>query len=269
MMEEVVSSSDSCLWDSCLSLTPIVISSSDDNPLFVNPLESNVLLSSSSSSIHDQSFVSTFCPNCQQASSPLFHHQSMGYHVESFCSTSSLYSVSDETVWSSSRDVCLTESSSSISHRYKEEQEEESSSMLIMNSLSPSSSLMNNQGSSEDLEESGEEVYVVGTTSCPIDCCLVCGLSASGCHYGITACEGCKGFFRRAVLMNRLPGQDRHWVCKQENSPRDKNKCQIQGIKETDRRRCCKSCRLNRCLEAGMKPEAVAKSLSRQYNSIL
>ena len=32
--------------------------------------------------------------------------------------------------------------------------------------------------------------------------CLVCGGRASGCQYGVPACEGCRGFFRRSVRKN-------------------------------------------------------------------
>ena len=39
--------------------------------------------------------------------------------------------------------------------------------------------------------------------------CLVCGDKSSGVHYGVLACEGCKGFFRRALQDVGDPGSKR------------------------------------------------------------
>ena len=38
--------------------------------------------------------------------------------------------------------------------------------------------------------------------------CKVCGDKASGFHYQIVSCEGCKGFFRRSILASKI------YVCK-------------------------------------------------------
>ncbi|KAL5018622.1 hypothetical protein ScPMuIL_004344 [Solemya velum] len=73
--------------------------------------------------------------------------------------------------------------------------------------------------------------------------CLVCGDKSSGIHYGVLSCEGCKGFFRRA----------------------------LQNIGDTTRKKCfynmnceitiltrnrCQYCRLQKCLELGMSRAA-------------
>ncbi|CAF3026254.1 unnamed protein product [Rotaria socialis] len=73
--------------------------------------------------------------------------------------------------------------------------------------------------------------------------CKVCNDNSSGKHYGIFACDGCAGFFKRSIRRNR------QYVCKNHgigNCPVDKT-----------HRNQCRSCRLTRCLEAGMNKEAV------------
>nr|1LAT_A Chain A, Glucocorticoid Receptor [Rattus norvegicus]1LAT_B Chain B, Glucocorticoid Receptor [Rattus norvegicus] len=70
--------------------------------------------------------------------------------------------------------------------------------------------------------------------------CLVCSDEASGCHYGVLTCEGCKAFFKRAV-----EGQH-NYLCKYEG------KCIIDKI----RRKNCPACRYRKCLQAGMNLEA-------------
>ncbi|XP_056141663.1 retinoic acid receptor beta-like [Lampris incognitus] len=71
--------------------------------------------------------------------------------------------------------------------------------------------------------------------------CFVCQDKSSGYHYGVSACEGCKGFFRRSVQ------KDMAYSCH-----RDKN-CIIN---KTTRNRC-QYCRLQRCFAVGMSKESV------------
>uniref|UniRef100_A0A914EKA6 Uncharacterized protein n=2 Tax=Acrobeloides nanus TaxID=290746 RepID=A0A914EKA6_9BILA len=71
--------------------------------------------------------------------------------------------------------------------------------------------------------------------------CVVCGDGHAKLHYGVLACYGCKGFFRRT-----LTGKYRY-VC------RFGNNC----IVDKYQRNSCRYCRFNRCLEAGMDPKAV------------
>ncbi|XP_068125536.1 peroxisome proliferator-activated receptor delta-like [Hyperolius riggenbachi] len=70
--------------------------------------------------------------------------------------------------------------------------------------------------------------------------CKVCGDIASGFHYGVHACEGCKGFFRRTLRM-RL----KYEFC-------DRN-CKIQK----KNRNKCQYCRFNKCLNLGMSHNAI------------
>ncbi|VDM32517.1 unnamed protein product [Hydatigera taeniaeformis] len=72
--------------------------------------------------------------------------------------------------------------------------------------------------------------------------CQVCGDTASGIHYGVLSCEGCKGFFRRALQDKRAHLRK----CIRQD------RCKI-SIKT---RNHCQPCRLRRCLELGMSREA-------------
>ncbi|XP_074629849.1 photoreceptor-specific nuclear receptor-like isoform X2 [Acropora palmata] len=71
--------------------------------------------------------------------------------------------------------------------------------------------------------------------------CLVCGDRGTGKHYGIVACEGCKGFFKRSVRKNL------HYRCQGNGA------CPVDKV----HRNRCQRCRLNKCLTMGMKKEAV------------
>ncbi|KAJ7985423.1 hypothetical protein DPEC_G00351890 [Dallia pectoralis] len=78
--------------------------------------------------------------------------------------------------------------------------------------------------------------------------CFVCQDKSSGYHYGVSACEGCKGFFRRSVQKNMV------YTCH-----RDKN-CIINKIT----RNRCQYCRLERCFVVGMSKESVRNDRSKR-----
>nr|XP_015814554.2 peroxisome proliferator-activated receptor gamma isoform X2 [Nothobranchius furzeri] len=70
--------------------------------------------------------------------------------------------------------------------------------------------------------------------------CRVCGDKASGFHYGVHACEGCKGFFRRTIRLKLVYDHcDLH--CRIHKKSR--NKCQY--------------CRFKKCLNVGMSHNAI------------
>ncbi|GMT02443.1 hypothetical protein PENTCL1PPCAC_24617, partial [Pristionchus entomophagus] len=73
--------------------------------------------------------------------------------------------------------------------------------------------------------------------------CAVCEDRASGYHYGVLSCEGCKGFFRRSVSKNK----DVEYSC---------NRAGMCEIRKESRNRC-QSCRLKKCIAAGMSTDAV------------
>ncbi|KAK2833929.1 hypothetical protein Q5P01_017818 [Channa striata] len=72
--------------------------------------------------------------------------------------------------------------------------------------------------------------------------CKVCGDVASGFHYGVHACEGCKGFFRRSIQQNI-----QYKRCLKNES------CTIMRIN----RNRCQQCRFRKCLSVGMSRDAV------------
>ncbi|XP_034039549.1 oxysterols receptor LXR-alpha [Thalassophryne amazonica] len=71
--------------------------------------------------------------------------------------------------------------------------------------------------------------------------CSVCGDKASGFHYNVLSCEGCKGFFRRSVIKTA------QYSCK------NNGRCEMDMYM----RRKCQQCRLCKCREAGMLEQCV------------
>ncbi|KJH44128.1 zinc finger, C4 type [Dictyocaulus viviparus] len=71
--------------------------------------------------------------------------------------------------------------------------------------------------------------------------CKVCGDKASGYHYGVTSCEGCKGFFRRSIQKRMEYRCLRDGVC---------------PIYKQNRNRC-QACRFKKCITVGMSRDSV------------
>ncbi|XP_022079161.1 nuclear receptor subfamily 1 group D member 2-like [Acanthaster planci] len=72
--------------------------------------------------------------------------------------------------------------------------------------------------------------------------CQICSDRASGFHYGVHSCEGCKGFFRRTVQQNLT-----YRPCL------NADQCEIKRSSRNQ----CQSCRLKKCIDMGMSRNAV------------
>ncbi|XP_070848431.1 peroxisome proliferator-activated receptor alpha-like isoform X2 [Chaetodon trifascialis] len=70
--------------------------------------------------------------------------------------------------------------------------------------------------------------------------CRVCSDKASGFHYGVHACEGCKGFFRRTIRLKL-----------------DYDKCERHCKIQKKSRNKCQYCRFHKCLSVGMSHNAI------------
>ncbi|KAK0405229.1 hypothetical protein QR680_017867 [Steinernema hermaphroditum] len=73
--------------------------------------------------------------------------------------------------------------------------------------------------------------------------CAVCGDKATGFHYDVASCNGCKTFFRRTVVTGRK------FVCHKNGE------CLLELDKT---KRCaCRACRFQRCVDVGMNANAI------------
>ncbi|CAB3372438.1 Hypothetical predicted protein [Cloeon dipterum] len=75
--------------------------------------------------------------------------------------------------------------------------------------------------------------------------CKVCGDKASGKHYGVASCDGCRGFFKRSI--RRFADRNLEYVCKESG------RCTV----DVARRNQCQACRFKKCLAVNMRRDAV------------
>ena len=86
-----------------------------------------------------------------------------------------------------------------------------------------------------------------------IDACVVCGDRASGRHYGVISCEGCKGFFKRSIR------KQLGYQC------RGSKDCEVTKY----HRNRCQYCRLQKCLSMGMRSDCKeTRSYSRVHEPV-
>ncbi|KAG1673599.1 Nuclear hormone receptor HR96 [Nymphon striatum] len=81
--------------------------------------------------------------------------------------------------------------------------------------------------------------------------CRVCGDKALGYNFSVITCESCKAFFRRNAVKD-----------KQHKCP-FQNECKI----DTVTRRFCQKCRLDKCLDVGMKKEWIMSEEEKQLKN--
>ena len=74
--------------------------------------------------------------------------------------------------------------------------------------------------------------------------CAVCGDKASGFHYGVQSCEGCKSFFKRTIQ------KQLQYICVEVKD------CTI----DKSNRIRCQYCRFQKCIKLGMLKEGKRKS---------
>ncbi|ESO11526.1 hypothetical protein HELRODRAFT_71774, partial [Helobdella robusta] len=86
--------------------------------------------------------------------------------------------------------------------------------------------------------------------------CKVCADHSSGKHYGIYACDGCAGFFKRSIRRGRK------YECKSRLG--SGGGCAV----DKTHRNQCRSCRLNKCLQVGMNKEAVQHERGPRHSTI-
>ncbi|UJR36171.1 hypothetical protein I4U23_028905 [Adineta vaga] len=122
--------------------------------------------------------------------------------------------------------------------------------MVFMETFHTSSSMFASQTQvkQELKQEQNDQMEIImnkktpkGTLSFPFGKCRICHDKATGVHYGVITCEGCKGFFKRSITQNII------YRCFFGN------RCVIN----TQTRNRCKACRLKRCFERGMAMESV------------
>ena len=90
----------------------------------------------------------------------------------------------------------------------------------------PSESYFNNNEPTNRMIEEDDQPMI----------CMICEDKATGLHYGIITCEGCKGFFKRTVQNKRV------YTCVADGN------CEINKAQ----RNRCQFCRFQKCLQKGM-----------------
>jgi nuclear receptor subfamily 5 group A member 3 len=104
-----------------------------------------------------------------------------------------------------------------------------------------------NEENNNDQQDSGLPTAGISRQQLINSPCPICSDKISGFHYGIFSCESCKGFFKRTV-QNR-----KNYVCLRGAA------CPVTIAT----RKKCPACRFEKCLQKGMKLEAIREDRTR------
>ncbi|XP_037541857.1 estrogen receptor 2a [Nematolebias whitei] len=108
---------------------------------------------------------------------------------------------------------------------------------------SPWDSVLTSSKSARRISLENEEAVVSSGGKADLHYCAVCHDYASGYHYGVWSCEGCKAFFKRSIQGHN------DYICPATNQ------CTI----DKNRRKSCQACRLRKCYEVGMTKCGIRK----------
>nr|CAA67384.1 nuclear hormone receptor [Drosophila melanogaster] len=136
--------------------------------------------------------------------------------------------------------------SSSVAHLNKEQQQQPLPTTQLQQHEQHQQQLQHPQqqqsfGLADSSSSNGSSNNNNGVSSKSFVPCKVCGDKASGYHYGVTSCEGCKGFFRRSIQ------KQIEYRCLRDG------KCLVIRLN----RNRCQYCRFKKCLSAGMSRDSV------------
>lgn len=87
---------------------------------------------------------------------------------------------------------------------------------------------------------------------------MICSDRASGFHYGVLACEGCKGFFKR-VCKEKIKSLNSSNTSESSEGSNIKRQCVFGGNCEINvrTRNRCQYCRIQKCIELGMSKDGI------------
>ncbi|CAL1591881.1 unnamed protein product [Knipowitschia caucasica] len=132
------------------------------------------------------------------------------------------------------KDVCMDHDTLSSLDLPEYQSSNGSEGSTVLDALTPASSPSSVFGM-----VSSQDDFSASSSGLSLEC-RVCADRASGYHYGVHACEGCKGFFRRTIRLKlEYDKCDRHCKIQKKN----RNKCQY--------------CRFQKCLSVGMSHNAI------------